>query len=186
MHKPTVFLITGYARAGKDTLADRILAITGGRKVAFADTLKEAGNRFFTCLGIESVDLKENAHKVAHRELLVAMGKAARSIDRDIFARHAAETARYHILAGRCVVIPDWRYENEHQVVHQIVYPAPVVRVHILTNGVGPANEEEDDSIHKIMYNGVKHTNCFKPGDLAGIDDWAHELAGLAPKVLGA
>jgi len=71
-------------------------------------------------------------------------------------------------------------------VVHQIVYPAPVVRVHILTNGVGPANEEEDDSIHKIMYNGVKHTNCFKPGDLAGIDDWAHELAGLAPKVLGA
>jgi len=186
MYKPTVFLITGYARAGKDTLADRISAITGARKVAFADSLKEAGNRFFTSLGIESVDLKQTDHKVAHRELLVAMGKAARSVDVDIFARHAAEKARYNILAGRCVVMPDWRYENEHKVVHQICYPAPVVRVQILTDGVGPANSEEEDSIFKIQYNGVANSQCFRPGDLAAIDDWAHELASLAPKVLGA
>jgi hypothetical protein len=186
MYKPTVFLITGYARAGKDTLADRIAAITGARKVAFADSLKDAGNRFFTSLGIESVDLKQNDHKVAHRELLVAMGKAARSVDVDIFARHAAEKARYNILAGRCVVMPDWRYENEHQVVHQIVYPAPVVRVLISTYGITAANDEEDNSIHKIMMNGVANFECFKPGDLAAIDDWAHELASLAPKVLGA
>lgn len=176
MHRPTVFLITGYARAGKDTLADRIVDLTGARKVSFADSLKEAGNRFFTSLGIESVDLKDTKDKVAHRDLLVAMGKAARSVDPDVFARHAAEKARYSILAGRCVVIPDWRYENEHKVVHTLCYPAPVVRVHILTSGVGPANEEEDNSIHQIMYNGVKDSRCFKPGDLAGIDEWAHEL----------
>ena len=186
MHSPTVFLITGYARAGKDTLADRIVELTGGCKVAFADSLKEAGNRFFTSLGIESVDLKSNQDKVAHRNLLVAMGKAARSVDVDIFARHAAEKARYNILSGRCVVIPDWRYENEHKVVHTIVYPAPVVRVHIMTDGVGPANDEEEASIRQIAYNGVKDTHSFRHGDLAGIDDWAHELVGAIPIVPGA
>ena len=186
MHRPTVFLITGYARAGKDTLADRISAITGARKVAFADTLKEAGNRFFTCLGIESVDLKENAHKVAHRELLVAMGKAARSVDADIFARHAAEKARYNILAGRCVVIPDWRYVNEMQLLHRLVYPAPVVPIHISTYGVGPGNGEEERSINQILYNGVENSRSFNQGDLAAIDDWAHDLVSLVPTVRGA
>jgi hypothetical protein len=186
MHKPTVFLITGYARAGKDTLADRIVELTGARKVSFADSLKEAGNRFFTSLGIESVDLKSTQDKVAHRDLLVAMGRAARSVDVDVFARHAAEKARYSILAGRCVVIPDWRYENEHKVVHQIVYPAPVVRVRILTDGVGPANDEEETSICQIAYNGVKETHSFRAGDLAGIDDWAHDLVAAIPQVPGA
>jgi hypothetical protein len=186
MHRPTVFLITGYARAGKDTLADRIVELTGGRKVSFADSLKEAGNRFFTSLGIESVDLKSTQDKVVHRDLLVAMGRAARSVDVDVFARHAAEKARYNILAGRCVVIPDWRYVNEMQVVHRLVHPAPVIPIHISTYGVGPGNEEEERSINQILYNGVENSRSFNQGDLAAIDDWAHDLVSLVPTVRGA
>ena len=177
MHRPTVFLIGGFSRVGKDTLADRIAAITNARKVAFADSLKNAGNRFFTGLGIESVNLNEDADKVRHRELLVAMGRAARAVDVDIFARHAAEIARYNILAGRCVVIPDWRYLNESQVVTRIVSPAKVVTVLLYRFGARPANPEEEQSLGHIEKNiEAGWIRSFDTGDMKGIDDFAHEL----------
>lgn len=177
MHRPAVFLLTGFARAGKDTLADRIAAITGAAKVAFADDLKAAGNRFFTSLGIESVDLKNESDKARFRDLLVACGKAARSVDADIFARHAAERARYNILAGRCAVIPDWRYLNELRVMHKVVHPAKVVTVYIERAGGQPANEDEARTIGEIVStHAVDVARCFDLGDLASIDTFAHEL----------
>lgn len=177
MHRPTVFLIGGFSRAGKDTLADRIAALTGAAKVAFADDLKAAGNRFFTSLGIESIDLKKDIHKTRFRDLLVAAGKAARSVDPDVFARHAAERARYNILAGRCVVIPDWRYDNEMAVVWNHVAPARVVSVLIERTNAGPANEEESHTIANILDNcTIDEARLFDSGDLASIDTFAHEL----------
>jgi hypothetical protein len=186
MHRPTVFLITGYARAGKDTLADRIVELTGARKVSFAEPLKEAGNRFFTSLGIEYVDLNSTYDKLIERDLLIAMGNSARRRDPEVLARHAAEKARYNILAGRCVVIPDWRYLNEMQVVHRLVHPAPVIPIHISRHGIGPANEFEEKSINQIIYNGVENSRSFKQGDLAAIDDWANDLVAAIPQVRGA
>ena len=177
MHRPTVFLVGGFARAGKDTLADRIVALTGAAKVSFADDLKAAGNRFFTSLGIESIDLKQEAHKPRFRDLLVAAGKAARSVDPDVFARHAAERARYNILAGRCVVIPDWRYANELSVVWKHVAPARVVSVLFEKTNNGPANEEEAATIRDILDNvTIDEARIFDTGDLASIDTFAHEL----------
>lgn len=177
MYRPTVFLVGGFARAGKDTLANRIADLTGAAKVSFADDLKAAGNAFFTRLGIESVDLKNDEHKTRFRDLLVAAGKAARSIDPDVFARHAAERARYNILAGRCVVIPDWRYANEMSVVWKTVSPARVVTVLIERFNGGPANEEEGRTVAEIIDNcTIDEARIFNTGDLGSIDTFAHEL----------
>ena len=187
MRRPTVFLITGYARAGKDTLADRIADLTGAAKVSFADDLKAAGNRFFTSLGIESVDLKRDADKSRFRDLLVAAGKAARSVDPDVFARHAAERARYNILAGRCVVVPDWRYANEHRVLWATVAPAKVVTVLIERQGNGPANEEEARTIGEIVETvRIDAHGTYVSGDLASIDTLAHLLVDDHAKVVPA
>ena len=177
MHRPTVFLVGGFARAGKDTLADRIAALTGAAKVSFADDLKAATNRFFTSLGIETVDVKGEVDKARFRDLLVAGGKAARSVDPDVFARHAAERARYNILAGRCVVIPDWRYSNELRFMWKHVAPARVVTVLIEKTNNGPANEEEAATIRDILDNvTIDQARIFDTGDLASIDTFAHEL----------
>jgi hypothetical protein len=177
MHRPTVFLIGGFARAGKDTLASRIAELTGARKVAFADDLKAAANRFFTALGIESVDLNDEHHKARFRDLLVAAGKAARSVNPDIFAKHAADRARYNVLAGRCVVIPDWRYANEAAVTDRIVAPARVVKVLIERTNGGPANDEEAATIRGILDDvTIDEARIFDSGDLSGIDTFAHEL----------
>ena len=180
MHRPTVYLIGGFARAGKDTLADRIAALTGAAKVSFADDLKAATNRVFTSLGIESVDLKAEADKARFRDLLVAAGKAARSVDPDVFARHAGERARYNILAGRSVVIPDWRYANELAVVHRLVSPARVVSVLIERTNNGPANDEEARTIRDILdHVTIDQARIFDTGDLGAIDTFAHELVDL-------
>ena len=177
MHRPTVFLIGGFSRAGKDTLADRIAALTGAAKVSFADDLKAAANRVFTSLGIESVDLKAEPDKVRFRDLLVAAGKAARAVDPDVFARHAGQRARYSILSGRCVVIPDWRYLNELAVVHRLVAPARVVTVLIEKTCNAPANEEEARTIRDILDNvTIDQARIFDTGDLNGIDTFAHQL----------
>ena len=105
------------------------------------------------------------------------MGKAARAVDVDIFARHAAEIARYNILAGRCVVIPDWRYLNESQVVTRIVSPAKVVTVLLYRFGARPANPEEEQSLGQIEKNiEAGWIRSFDTGDMKGIDDFAHEL----------
>ena len=177
MLRPTVFLIGGLSRVGKDTLADRIASLTGARKLAFADSLKAAGNRYFTSLGIESVDLTQDADKVKYRELLVAMGKAARAVEVDIFARHCSEYARYSILSGRSVVIPDWRYLNELSVLTRIVAPAKVVTVLLHRMGAQPANAEEAHSIEQIERNLTADVvRSFDSGDLNGIDDLAHDL----------
>lgn len=177
MHRPTVFLIGGFARAGKDTLADRIAALTGAAKVSFADDLKAATNRVFTSLGIESVDLKGEHDKNRFRDLLVAAGKAARTVDPDVFARHAGERARYNVLSGRCVVIPDWRYLNELNVVHRLVSPARVVTVLIEKVNNTAANDEEARTLCEIIDNvTIDQARLFANGDLAAIDTFAHQL----------
>lgn len=188
MHRPTVFLVTGYARSGKDTLADALVQrIPGCVKIAFADSLKDAGNRFFTALGIEDVNLRSTYDKIKHRDLLVAMGKAARSIDPDVFARCAADRARYNVLAGRCVVISDWRYLNEYTAIQRICYPARIVTISLTRSGGVPANEEEQESIRDIdaavTYDYDRH---FADRDIQGIDDFSHELANDTPIVRSA
>lgn len=177
MFRPTVFIIGGYSRVGKDTLADRIAVLTGAKKLSFADKLKAAGNCFFTSLGIESVNLTEDSDKVKFRELLVAMARAARTVEVDIFARHAAEIARYNILMGRSVVIPDWRYLNELEVLHRVAAPAKIVSVLMHRIGSHPANIEESNSIEDIERSSyLDKTRSFSSGDLDGIDEFAHQL----------
>ena len=56
MRRPTVFVICGFARTGKDTLGTALLdLLPGSRKVAFADLLKNAGNLFLERLDLHGL-----------------------------------------------------------------------------------------------------------------------------------
>lgn len=178
MRKPTVFLITGYARAGKDTLASAIAEALGCEVHAFADTLKDAVNRYFTALGIERVNVHETGDKVRFRELLVAAGRAARSVDCNVFADHVALNCHLALMRGRSAVVSDWRYLNEHERVVAKVGRDRVVTIHIDRAGGGPANSEEADTIETILDSlRIDKSRCFQPGDTAGIADWARAIA---------
>lgn len=178
MRKPTVFLITGYARAGKDTAAAAIAETLGCEVLSFADTLKDAVNRYFTALGIESVNVHETADKVRFRELLVAAGRAARSVDCNVFADHVALDCHLALMRGKCAVVSDWRYVNEHDRIVAKCGRERVVTLHVDRQGTGPANEEEAATVDTILDTVEIHEGGhFKSGDVQGLTDWARHVA---------
>lgn len=188
MLRPTVFLITGYARAGKDTLANALAEATNGRRLAFADDLKNATNHLFERYGLhQRVDVRREQDKVRHRDLLVAIGKAMRAEDRDVFARVVADSAKYSILSGRSAVVSDWRYVNEFVAVRDRVAPAPVVTIKISRFGLNAANEEEAEhqqAVDKTVQ--MTWAKNFKDGDVGNIREWAAEIAASIPNVPAA
>ena len=189
MKRPTVFVITGYARTGKDTLGEAIAnLIPGTKRVAFADLLKSAGNLFLERLDLhDAADLHTDADKARFRDFLVTAGKMARSLDPDVFARSAAHIASHWLTAGRCVVMTDWRYRNELEQVQGRCAPHPVVTVRLHRQDTGPANEEE--AFHMSLIEDtcrVDHEAAFKSGETGAIRDLAHTLVSQIPDIPGA
>lgn len=157
MAAPTLVLVAGFARAGKDTLASGILewSTRPSRKQNFADYLKDASNDFLMSLNLEG-DFHQENFKVRHRDFLVAAGRLARSIDVDIFAKNLANFCPIQMtpdqLAPETVVCSDWRYANELEVCQDVLIDLgwKVRTVYVSTAGIGPANSEELDSIAEI------------------------------------
>jgi len=163
MAAPTLVLICGYARAGKDTLASGILewATRPSRKQNFADYLKDAANDYLMSLNLEG-DFHNEPFKVQNRDFLVAAGRLARSIDKDIFAKNLAYFCPIQMTPGEqapeTVICSDWRYGNELVVCQEILHDLgwKVRTVYVATAGIGPANNEELDSILDI-----RERHCF-------------------------
>jgi len=157
MAAPTLVLISGFARAGKDTLASGLLewSTRPAEHINFADALKEAGNHFMDYLGLDGNFMAED-FKCENRDALVAMGMFARRLDKDVFARHFANwvpVMKHHDqVSPETVVTSDWRYINELRVAQDILWEKgwKVRTVYVSTAGVGPANDEELDSIAEI------------------------------------
>jgi hypothetical protein len=157
MAAPTLVLISGFARAGKDTLASGLLewSTRPAEHINFADALKEAGNHFMDYLGLDGNFMAED-FKCENRDALVAMGRFARRLDKDVFARHFANwcpVMKHHDqVSPETVVCSDWRYINELRVCQDILWEKgwKVRTVYVSTAGVGPANDEELDSIAEI------------------------------------
>jgi hypothetical protein len=176
MKSPTVILVCGYARAGKDTFADAVLdLIPGARKVAFADELKAAGNLFLERLNLHGkADLRTDADKTRFRDFLVAGGKMARAIEPSVFADIAAQTAFQNLLAGRVVVMPDWRYRNELETVQTRCAPYRIITVKLHRFDSGPANDEEYLHLREIeSICRLDHEAAFKSGETGLIRDLA-------------
>jgi len=157
MAPPTLVLISGFARAGKDTLAQGILewSTRPAEHINFADALKEAGNHFLGYLQLQGDFFRED-FKVENRKFLVDAGTFARSIDRDVFARHFANWCPVmkhpDNVSPETVVCSDWRYVNELRVCQDVLWELGwrVRTIHVATAGIGPANDEELDSLAEI------------------------------------
>jgi hypothetical protein len=157
MSAPTLVLIAGYARAGKDTLASGILEWSQrpAEHINLADSLKEASNHFLDYLGLDGSFFNEQ-FKCDNRDALVNFGKFARRLDQDVFARHFANwcpVMKHHDQPSpETVVCSDWRYINELRVCQDILWEKgwKVRTIYVATAGVGPANDEELDSIAEI------------------------------------
>ena len=179
----TIVLLSGYARSGKDTFAEGMTRYSVDvKRIAYGDALKDAANNYACQLGLSGVNFHEESFKTYHRDTLVAMGRFARSIHKDVFVFNLTEQANRE--RGH-VVVPDCRYLNETIVTKQIMGEVRnwrVIHLHIETEGVGPANEEEASSIREMLEGTIPdQTYAFKPNSAVTI----REVAASVAKHLG-
>lgn len=174
----TIVLLSGYARSGKDTFAEGMTRYSVDiKRIAYADALKDAANEYARNLGL-SVNFHEETFKAQHRDTLVAMGRFARSIHRDVFVFNLTEAANRE--RGH-VVVTDCRYLNETVVTKQLMGEVRgwrVVHLHIETEGVGPANDEEAASIRELLEGCIPtQTYAFKPNTAVTIREVGASVA---------
>lgn len=154
-----IVMIYGYARAGKDTLADglRIGSKNGMVRLSFASSLKAVVAKAVS--HYVKVDYANDAEKMQDRDLLVEFGRAVRRRNPLAFAETLCEQMYFHdqmpeyFGRGGSYVITDARYFNEYQYVTQWAkeHGHPVVSVYVWREGNSYANIEERDSIAEVL-----------------------------------
>lgn len=142
--------ISGWARSGKDTVADYMVGREGYIKVSFAQPIKDAIMNLDPIISFEGVtahvgqfsswswdDLKDLSPDI--RPLLQRMGT---EVGRDMFGQDFwVEAAIARIPDGSKVVFSDVRYPNEAMAIKSL--GGEVWRVE--RNGVGPANDHASE-----------------------------------------
>lgn len=176
--KHTLIPICGFARAGKDTLADLIFdhleeaepeysVIT----LKFADALKKDVEKAMAASGVKIDAFTEDAEKKkALRPLLVAYGEYRRSVDPDVWVKKVLkeigiwvnETLADSEGPASVILIPDLRYLNEYEKLKAVAdqHGWAFVPIYIERQGNLPANEQEAYSIAEMAAKG-----CFSQGN---------------------
>lgn len=175
--KHVLIPICGFARAGKDTLADAIFdhleeaepsysVIT----LKFADALKRDLEKAMAAVGI-TIDAftEDSAQKAVLRPMLVSYGEYRRSIDPDVWVKKVLkdvdvwvnETVAETDSTGSVILIPDLRYLNEYEKLKAVADKNgwAFVPIYIERHGNLPANEQEAYSIAEMAAKG-----CFTTG----------------------
>lgn len=153
--------IAGPARAGKDTLASYMLDNLGSdwSRSSFADPIKS----MLKAIGVDCSDDKKavvsDDYGVTPRHMMQTLGTewGRNLIDGDIWVKAFAR-----LNAGKCVIVPDVRFENEADLVRE-----HGVLIHLVGRGGIEGNHVSENAI------------AFKPGDIV-IDnsrdlDWLHD-----------
>jgi len=182
--RPLIFLITGVARAGKDTFAAALRSHlpTAGNRIEiykFAYVLKDLANHQLRRMGLPG-DFHDEKFKNDNRDYLVALGRFLRSIDKDIFAKHLLAQVQGDIdfcdLDTRVIaIVSDWRYANEYEFLKKHI-DADIVTIEICRPGFEPANNEEGDSLAQLFLDcKVMHKRIAS--DARTLQDMAREMS---------
>lgn len=190
-----IILISGFARSGKDTLANAIHRQLMRQKrhphiTKFADALKGTVQGALEALDLGGLDVFSEAgeDKVRVRPTLVAFGQLCRSIDRDIFVKITIEDIA-ELLKGaeypQFVIISDCRYENEDKLIRKFAAERgdiEVIRIHIQRDNNKAANSEEAESLKRLNDECLNYRIAmFDDGDIKAIDDYAVMLLSDKP-----
>lgn len=157
--------IAGPARAGKDTLASYLLDNLSDdwTRSSFADPIKE----MLRAIGVDCSDDKKavvsDDYGVTPRHMMQTLGTewGRNLIDGDVWVKAFAR-----LNAGKCVIVPDVRFENEAELVR-----ANGVLIHLVGRGGIEGNHVSENAI------------AFKSGDI--VIDNSRDLAWLHGQVDG-
>ena len=197
--KHVVIPIAGFARAGKDTLANAIFDHLDQDEpgysvilMKFADELKQSLQAALNAAGVKiDVFTEDTDNKAALRPLLVAYGEYCRSQNPNVWVdkviEHintwADETIADSDSTGSVVLIPDLRYANEYQKLESLCIKRgwAYVPIYIERGGNLPANNSEAESIGLMAARGYfARDNALQVGFADGstemISQWARKF----------
>lgn len=197
--KHVLIPICGFARAGKDSLADLIFDHLETTEPAysvitlkFADALKTDMEKAMAAVGVKVDAFTEDTEKKkVLRPMLVAYGEYRRSLDKDVWVKKVLkeigvwvnETLPGTDSEGSVILIPDLRYLNEYEKLKSVAeqHGWAFVPIYIERQGNLPANEQEAYSIAEMAAKG-----CFSQGNalqlsfpdrsLEAISQWAKKF----------
>jgi hypothetical protein len=134
MSQPLIVLISGWAHAGKDSVAKILVESYDFQKIAFADPIKHQVARDLEiplewCYDQEKkAALLPNNKERTLRDELIRVAETARETDKQIWARAVGEKILKAIQRGkRKFVISDWRHIEEVWALQKCIPTACIV-----------------------------------------------------------
>lgn len=198
--KHVLIPIAGFARAGKDSLADAIFDYLEEDEpeysvviMKFADALKASLQVALDEAGVKvDVFTEDTAKKAELRPLLVAYGEYCRSRNQDVWVDKVIEdvktwadvTVAGSESKGSVILIPDLRYENEYLKLEALCVRRgwAFVPIYIERQFNLPANNAEAESIgmmaaHGYFRKGNALQVCFPDKSVEAIKQWGRKFS---------
>lgn len=135
-----IILLRGFSHSGKDFVGETLCTKYGYKRFAFADSLKKMVAQEFGC-PIEQLHSQSGKLQVCpsdsaartFRQILIDEAFRLRNINPGVFVEHCCKDIIES--DSKLVVITDWRYPNEIDIITKTFPNAIVTPVHILRNG---------------------------------------------------
>ena len=146
----SIILLRGFSRSGKDFVGSILCEKYGYKRFSFADSLKKMIQRDFNCSWEQlhtqegKLQICENdSKKRTYRQILIDEALRLRNIDSGIFAKHCCSEIYELEEVPKKIVITDWRYPNEIEILKQAFPNFQITPVHLIREGqiTSPVND---------------------------------------------
>lgn len=187
----SIILLRGFSHSGKDFIGQILCNDHNYKRYAFADSLKKIVSKEFNC-PLEILHSQEgklqicenDSLKRTYRQILIDEALRLRNIDAGVFAKHCCNEIygfNPEEIPDR-IVITDWRYPNEIDILTKAFPDYLITPVHIQRSNQSesPVNDiseyqlkdrindytlinNMDNSIYKEVEVLIKYINCNLP-----------------------
>jgi hypothetical protein len=132
-----ILLLRGFSNSGKDFVGNIIINQYGYKQFSFADSLKKKVADKYN-IPLELLYSQEGKmmiynNYITYRQLLIDEALKLKETDSDIFAKHICNNINntLHCNTQR-IIITDWRFNNELDVLKEYFPNARIIPVHII------------------------------------------------------
>jgi hypothetical protein len=140
----SIILLRGFSHSGKDYIGQILCNEYGYKRFAFADSLKKMVAKEFNC-PLDKLHSQEgklqicenDSLKRTYRQILIDEALRLRNIYAGVFAKHCCTEINGmnpEEIPNR-IVITDWRYPNEIEILEQAFPGYKITPVHIIRDG---------------------------------------------------
>ena len=149
-----IILIRGFSNSGKDYVGNILVSKYDYKQYSFADSLKKIVADMYN-IPLDLLYSQEgkimiccnDIHKRTNRQLLIDEALRLKDNDYDIFAKHCSQSIDKN---DKKIVITDWRFENELDVLKEYIPDAKIIPVHIVRTNQSKSPIDDISEYHLI------------------------------------